>query len=875
MANEKFYLIFSEEPAKRIQINEPINFSEVDFVLERRKNGMGLDVSLSGGSVSFRFTQHRHGKSFEKILYYAHKYGFESDVKLIINLESGAEYIGELDFTMAETNDFDYFECPVIIESQMQVFRRRSETKVDLLSSLSVENEAIEPLVPVNMLLQAKPSLQVSEYEQTTPLIKTYAATGDTFESTKYFQVNPCLNQLRYEINDSYTFFTPSQQVGENPTESHFLVIKSESNLKNIAIDISDIAFSYTTDVDNGGNGYVEFDLELRYGLNFQSATKETLLVTRKTENQSFSFSGNLSKTIPSLSRGESVWIYYRMKVRQSATGIIGTPRFEVFLNMQNMKTKISANSTAYNSIVPCFRVIDVMKQLAKSTANLEVFAPRYDLGGEFYDNVITNGKMMGGNTTDPFYISWDDLEKSINPEHHADSEIQIDKRVFVGIEEDYYTNIESGFFNNTQFSGMLKKPDPLYCLNSFGLKYDHYQSLKENTEANSESTIHGETKFTPFNQRVENERQLSIKWIRDAIMWDVQQRLSTKVSSDTATQDDDKIFVIDTLLNETDQRFTESTSLQHTFGNSQLSLRSNGDVNFLVLGIRENTSFTIEYPDKNAGIYNVVSVFNTELILTKTSGGSISASNDGIRLTKYTYEIKKETIPLINRTDQGFDVVLNLLSKDKYSNLRYSVQRNIRNYWNRFLATVNIYHKDKVLKNTFYKNNGLCETEYNGLRVVEKEDWIPTDPIVTPYMYEDVVFANVDFEKVIAIWNSLRTQRGFIRTIDNNSRVLKLYPIKMSYENKSRQLTISGQEKFEKSYLTIVKQSGIITINGETRLQRLKYDEIALDRDKQVILFDLENQRLYNGIYWDKVSINGAIPETIEILKNWLGLLK
>lgn len=836
MAGEKFYLIFSENPNQRVRINEPINYSEVDFVLERRKNGMGLDVSLSGGSVSFRFTLYRHGKAFEDLLYYAHLYGFESNVKLIIELFNGQEYSGDLDFAMAETNDFNYFECPVIMDAEMQVIKRRSETKVDLFSNLNTDNEFITPLQPTYMLLQAKPSVQSSKW--TNP--------SGAYTGTFAVAVNPAVNLESAGIEDSYTFF---KKIIILPTDEKaiegFKVIEAQANLKNVTISFNGLKmqklFTGTT------NRLVYFKNNI--STNLRSAPDNGTMLSE-------SFSINIGD----LARGESVSICWF---------VIGN----CFVDIESIEIK--AESSAYNSIVPCFHVIDALKQISKSISRLEVNAPRYEPGGDLYGTVITNGKMLGGNITDPFYVSWDDImQKSITPEVNADSEIQIDKRVFVGIEEDFYTNIECGFFNNTQFSGLNRKPNPLYCLNEFGLKYENYQSLKESTEPNSESTIHGETKITPFNKRVENEKVSTIKWIRDAILLDVQQRLSTKVSKDTATQDDDKIFAIDTIPTENDQQFSESTSLQHSFGNNQLSLRSNGDVNFLVLGIRSGTSFTIQYPDKNAGVYEVVSVVNTEIVLTKTSGGSISAANDGIRLTKYTYEIKKETIPLTNRTNQGFNVVLNLISPDRYSNLRYSVQRNIRNYWNRFLATVNIYHKDKVLKNTFYKNNALCETEYAGLRIVEKEDWIPTDPIVTPYMYEDVVFANVDFEKVIMLWNNLRVQRGFIRTIDNNKRVLKLYPIKMSYEVKSRQLTLSGQEKFEKAYLEIVKSSGIITINNETRLRKLTYDAVSLERDNLVILFDLERQRLYNGIYWDKVSINGAIPETKNILKEWLDLL-
>lgn len=845
MAKEKFYLIFSEQPYKRVQINEPINYSSVDFNLDQRDGAMGRDVTLSGGKFSFKFTKHRHGQAFEQILYYVHLYGFEADVKLVIVLEDGTEFIGELDFVSAEDNDFDYFECPVIMESETQIFRRRNDTKVDLFSNVDINGNLITPLVPVNMLLQAKPSIQTSRWEK-NGLSEYQISSGFLL---KVF--NPAQNLIKSEIEDSFTFFEIEKFTnGVSGGIEPFQILNAQSTLRNVKVLIKNV--NATT--FSGSN-------LLRLYICINSTPVKLMDISNgQTIQQDFSYD------IPQLSRGETVSLFWL--VQGSAT-----------LNLDYFE--VTAQSTAYNSIVPCFYVIDALKQIAKSISGLEVYAPRYEFGGDLYGTVITSGKLLGGNTTDPFYVSWEDLfEKSISPENNADSEIQIDKRVFCGIEEDFYTGEECGFFPNTQFSGMSRKPNPMYCNNSFNFKYENYQSLKENVEPNSESTIHGQSILTPYNQKAENGKELSIKWIRDAILLDVQQRLSTKVSKDTATQDDDKIFAIDTIPTENDQQFTESTTLQHTYISNPipllpyLSLKSDGEVNFLVLGIKVGTNFTIEYPDSNAGVYEVVNVFNTELQLFKTSGGGISSANDGVRLTKYTYEIKQATIPLTNRTNQGFAYVNNLLSPERYSNLVYSVERNIRRFWNRFLATINLYHKNLPLKNTYYKNNGKCETEYAGLRITEKEDFIPDDPLVTAYMYEKVIFANVDHSKFIDIQNQIRTKRGFIRTIDNKKRVLKLYPIKMSYENKTRQLTISGQEKFEKEFMAITSENGLITINNETVLRKIYYDPVVLMRDKELILYDAQKQRLYNGVYWNKISINGVLPETIEILKQTLDLL-
>lgn len=834
MAKEKFYLIFSEEPTKKIQINEPIGFSDVDFNCDQKENGFGRDVTFSGGTVKFKFTIYRHDAEFEKILYYAHYYGFEADVKLIIVLEDGSQFIGELDFYTAESNDFNYFDCSVILESSLQIFKRRSETKVDLFASTTIDGEVITPLQPLNMLLKAKPSTQISIWQK--PTLEDVNTASEILP--RYF--NPAQNLIQSDILDSTTFFQTPIFGTLDEAKDAFLMITAQSTLKNVKITMPNLKMNTVTSSSIS---------ELRIYINNEYTTLRQL----NGVEQSF---GDISFNIPSLNRGDKVSMFFIIN-----GGV--TVNFDPIT--------ITAESTAYNTITPTFRLIDVMKQVAKSIAGMEVYAPRYDNGGQFYDNVFTSGKLLGGNITDPFYVSWKDIEDIINPEGLADNEIQIDGRVFQGLYEDFHTGNECFFFDKTQFSSLVRKPNPMYCLNTFNYKYDSYQSLKENTEPNSESTIHGQSINTFFNKKVENSKECTIKGVRDAILLDVQQRLSTKVSKDTATQDDDKIFVIDTIETENDQKFTESTNLQHTFSTLYLSLRSNGDVNFIVLGIKTGTTFTIEYPDPNAGDYNVYSVTNTELQLQRISAGSISSANDGARLTKYTYEIKQETIPLTNRTNEGFTAVTNLISPEKYSNLRYSVQRNIKNYYNQFLATVNLYWNEKPLRNTYYKNNGKCETEYAGLHVIEKEDWIPTDPIVTPYMYEGVVFANVDFSDFIQLQNNIRTQRGFIRTIDHNKRVLKLYPIKMSYENRSRKLTVSGQEKFEKAYLTIVKENGIVTVNNETKLRRLNY---RVEDGNKISLYDLEEYRLYNPVYWDKITINGANAETLEILKSWLDLL-
>lgn len=876
MDNYRFWLIFSDKPTTKRYIDEPINFADADFQLNRNERGMGLDASISGGELKFSFTSQRN-HLLEDILYWFHKDGFEANVKFGFSIPTGEIFSGEIDFYTADTNDFDYIDCSVILDSEKLIFKRRYETKVDLFSSTTIDGEFIEPLQPIPMLLQAKPIEQVSEWQQSNQFIDSLKAQGNILIlKGTLFCINPCQNQIKYGINNSFVFFN-----NQSHNFNDFKLLTAADNLNNLKIKLNGCIGNIdpkSFSIPPISTGKIDFKLMLRWGSfidgttnSYPDSTNKAVLLAKnlKTSDLNYTFDTNIEYTIGSINRGDNVWLSYEFLITPDGSSFSDVIGCDVNLDLKGIV--LTSDSTAYNSTPLTFRLIDVMRYVVKSISGLNLNASRYDSLGEFYDTVLTNGKLLGGNVTDPFYISWEDIEKSIIGEHHADSEIEIDGRVFVGIEKDFFTNEECGFFDNTQFSGLSKKANPVYCLNKFGLKYSKYQSLKENTEPNSGSTIHGETILTPINKKVENSKELTIDWVRDAILLDTQQRLSTKVSDDTATQDDDTVFAIDTIENLTDRTFTETTELNHTWSDPYLFLRSNGDVNFEVIGIKPNTNFQIQAPDKNSGNYNVISVSGSELKLQRISGNTPSTANNGIRLTKYTYEIRNEDYPIINRTNEDFNVVLNLISPDKYSNLRYSVQRNIRNYWNSFLATVNLYHEDEPLKNTYYKNNGKCETEYNGLHITEKEDWIPTDPIMTPIMYESVIFANVDFADYLLLQSQLRTRRGFIRTIDNNNRVLKLYPTKMSYSIKSRELNMSGNEKFERAYMTIVKQNGIITVNDETKLRKLIY---KVEEGNKIVLFDLERQRLYNGVYWDKISINGAYAETLEILKEWLDLL-
>jgi hypothetical protein len=832
MANEKFFFIFGEQPQKKFYIDEPIGYRSVPFILQRQDDGMGLDVSLNGDENRFTLTDQRDHQ-LPEMIYYRDRYGFEANVVFGIIFENGEELLSQIDFQTSTTDDFSYFEFSTITESSKQVFKRHFSTKVDMFSSLGINGEFIEPLVPVNMLLQAKPSIQTSRWE------KTGTEDYEVFVPTPFITaINPGQNLISSEVKDTYTFFDLSVPVGgTSGGVEPFKILTAASNLRNVNLIVKNLKM----ECPSGSNL-----------IRMYVAVGDTTIKLRDITGGGL-INEDVLYDFGQVPRGESLSLFW---IVQGGSKL----NFDYFA--------ITAESTAYNTVTPAFRLIDVMKQIAKSTAGLDIFAPRYNIGGEFYDTVMTNGKMLGGNITDPFYVSWEDLINSVKGEGNGGYEISLNGNVFVGVEDDFYTNIECGVFEDIQFDTLKKDTDAKMAINTFKLNFSNYLSLKENTEPNSGSTIHGESILTLPNTEVEGEREIKIPWIRDAILLDAQQRLSTVVSKDTATQDDDKIFAIDTIETQSDQQFQETTELQHIVNTGFLSLKSNGSVNFLVLGIKPYTTFQILLPDPNVGTYTVSEVFNTEIRLL---GSLPSSSNDGVRLTKYIYEIKQSTIPLTNRTNQGFASVDNLISPEKYSNLRYSVERIIRTRYEKFLAGCNLWRKGKNIINTYYKNNGACITNYNDLVIHEKENFSPTiDPIYTSNWYEGITFANVDFEEFVALCNRLRTYHGYITMKDINRRLLKIYPKKLSYQNDTRSIIIDGNEKFEKAYLTISNENNIILVNNETTVTVLKWDLI----DHKIELFDLERQRLYQGVYWYKCSINNSVAPTLDIFIQWMNLI-
>ena len=874
----RFFLHFLSDNYGRKEIDEPIGFAEVDFTIKQRSDGMARDIALNGDKIDFQFTYMRNHE-LKQLLYYFNKFGFEAKVNLEVDFDNTNKYTCELDFATAQTDDFEYLKIKGLPLSDYQIIKRRRSVKVDLFSDKNVDGDYIAPLVPENILMLSTPLVQTSKWEQTTDYSENLDSTGKDNpkgdDNTNWYYVNTCQSLVEQGVENSSSFFNTTEKTRnrKNPaTTSEFYLVEAKDNLKNININIKNLDLKLTTDVDNGGNGYVSMALLVKYGVDLATATEIVLLNAYEEEHRTFTHVGDFNATIADVKRYEKIWVFFQFKVRQSATNVAGNPRFECFTDIKSGLTiDITAESTSYNSICPSFGLYETVAQVVKSISGMDIIAPRFQIGGDLYGNRLLNGNLLRSIKNKPFNISLEDLEKSF-PEIKFDYEVTPDGKVFFGGETDFYTATEMAYYPNTQFDEMTKELNPLYMVNEFSFVYKNYQSLKENTVAGSADTIHGESRYVLNNKKVENKKNVEVQWTRDTLLIETQRKQSLLIAENTTTQDDDNIFALDTIATTADQSFIEVTELSHNFQvtDNKLVLRTDGVINFTLLGIQTGNAFKIFAPDNNAGDYTVFQIDTSQITLTRVSSGAIGTSNDGIRSTKYQYTIDDAFIPYTNRTNQGIDSIFNLNAGDKYSNLRYSVARNIKNYWNSYLATCNIFWKTVTIKNTWYKNNGECTTSIGGVILKEKDDILPSNPIVTPFMYSDIVFKGVDFIDFINLQNAIRTQRGFIRFIDNNRKVVKVYPMDVEYSLLEKKLTIKGEEKYEPIFMTLVTDPNYILINNETRINSIKYEI----KDEKLFVYDATRQLLYNCVYWFNVSVNGAIPDTKNKLDEWMKLM-
>lgn len=865
MAGEIFKLNFVTNGEGVKVIDEPVGFDAADFTLKQKPKGYARDVSFAGGESEFTFYRMRKHE-FETLVYYYETYGWESEVQLLIETTTGDSIIGNLDFYEAKTDLLEYFTCKVIQQQKEALVKKRHDVKVNLFNDKDLDDNNIVPVETANTLVLSKPTTQSSEWE--TPSAYSYrvfAGFRAVFTTdTSYFTFNPCTKLTKYDIEDSLAFLETDITGGEGA--DNFKIVSLANSASNIKITITNLDFYINAFKEDGGDGYIDFKLELGYGANV-SSNKHVFFSKYIEPDSDYSNTNEYSFEIPSLERNDGIWLYFFAKVRQSKSvaNILASVKGDVAI--KSMDVNISLTSKTYNTVVPSVRLYDAVSQNVKAVSQLPTSFTFAQKGGEMYDQRVLSGNMLRGLIDKPFYFSMKEISEWL-PEINGDYEVS-DEEVYFGRYPDYYRNVESGVFTSVKFDDYEKTFNKRYAINQFNFGYNKYQSQKENEVENTYDVIHGKSEWILGNVFVENKKEPKISFIRDAFMIAETQKKSLEQSDTTATQDDDNIYILDTIENTENLTFEETDFLQHTYDSStgKLTLSNEGNFSWVLLGLAPNETFEILGTDPNAGSYSVFEVTSRKLILTKLGAAGVT---NGERTTTYKYIVSTATAPYKTWTDEGFSLIDNINNGSNFANLRYSVKRNVKRFWNEYLATANLYVK-KAIKNTFYKNNETATLTYEGVTTVESDSFTPTDPILSPNVHKVTVIT--DFATYKRLENSLRSERGYVRIVDRTDFILKLYPTELKYINSAElgELTITGEEKYVTSYINIIDDgSGILVINDEYITTSLNY----VIQNEKFYIFDETQTLLYRPCLWKKITVNGANATSKVELIQWLDLL-
>jgi hypothetical protein len=771
LENTKFYLDFevgvNTGSFQRKEIAEPTLFDSVQFKLKQDSGRYGRDVMFTDSEFEFNPLVEIRGLTheFDLIMQQFKFRGFEANIRFVLEV-SGVEYVlGQLDFATAETDGLKYLKCKVIQDTLQMILKRRSDVKVNLLSDETVDGSPITPLQTEPILLQTLPLLQTSTWE--LPGAITYLG-GDP---ARFY--NPALQITKSQIQNTLSPSSFVVQTSDNDSEflQDYAIIEAVNTLTDGTLKIRNGAWT--------NNNNIGFGIYVRKGIDI--ATSETLF-----SDNSFPFTNNnetdYEATVEniSLKRGEKLFVYFAFQ------GLGGSS-----VNFTSLDIEADFLSLAVASITDGIPLVDAFNYVVKSISGADTDDTR--LVSDFSDQYIFKGTGIRQIKDAPFEISFDDLLKWF-PECNLDYQIQPNGTVFIGTEDDFYTNFESGNLASIPNQTYKEYFNPRLSVNTLSYKYDKFEKGENDLQANALDGFHTELEWLFENRRVENKKDIKIGFIRDAYLLEKIRKENILVSENAPTLNDEDVFVLDTVFKDF-FAFTESFLLNHSFTDSdtKLELFNDNSFNFELLGFEIGMNVGVSVPF--IGLLEVTEINPTSMKFDVVTADS---TNNGIFITTMGWTIENIRT---NRTNEGFNMIQNASSPNGFANMKYSPRRNLIKYYGKQLRSISTYYPAGVLKNTFLKNNSpvfLSFSEggefYSGKQNAEVLLNLLPPARLTPYLVETEVICDwAQFWETII---SVREDNGFVTVQDNNNQDVKIYPTSMMYNWEKFLLTLTGEKK-------------------------------------------------------------------------------
>jgi len=853
-----FFFNFLQSIGK-VQIDEPFGLDATPFVIRQEENRKGRDTLYAGdGDAKFTITKARdkYGFYFEQFLRDSERYYHELQIELIIDLENGTEIVGNVSDVNYNGNDEISF---VVIQKLSEArFKLNYDIHQNLFSGIGMDGTPVVTPTLQQVLVPPKPIIQQSEYKLApfnfNPPVNVLPNEFAILDNGVEF--NPIMQQIEAGVENSLTWITNTADSGEQ-----FQILLAASNLNNVKFRfVTDILYKYRpNEVTDVGDKAGSLGLYIRIGQTFASGVETVVWYngSNQESDMDFQLPNEMEVTIPQIQSTSKVWVYFRVGSQNAAVN-------RIQFSLED-RLYITATSTAIPTVVPCIRYIDAFRYVCQSSSGLNPFAPIFEQGGEFYNQFITNSNLMRLLLDKAFTLSAKDfIEEHIRPEINGDFEIDANNNVFLGLYAEYYRDYLMGQYSLIQgdtgvFETFTRNINPRYALKSIKTGFKNFYAQKESERGNTFDTVHANIEHVLPNELSTNTIDAMAGFIRDPFLIDDMQRKSQDLTNTAATQDDEKIVILDVTTLAAGRNYTLIFELQHTFDdiNNKLILTNIGNFNFESLGMALGGTFQI-IGGANEGIYTISIIEPRVLTLFAAQG----AENIESENTTFKYYIDP-AVTLVLRTNEGFENIEGLADGDNFGNLRFTSKRTLRKYRDQQLATACLPYPNKPIKNTLYVNNPNAITQETGLLPIrEGEDYIPTGAILTPYQY--TLPLSMSLQEFLDLSNTIRTERGYIRTYNTNG-----FPLD-GYIRDAKWLSLSGadfpaderigvvectiEEKYTRYLINIIATNQFVMFNDNVQPTGFTF---SFDDSGYFTFFDSTGKQLYPPVSFERIKVN------------------
>ncbi|GGG29320.1 hypothetical protein GCM10011344_32710 [Dokdonia pacifica] len=771
----KIFLDFISDGHGRVQIAEPVGFDSLNPTLEKDDNRLGIDVFFAGGVLGLEFYANQRividgvelTHQFDRLINNWKTYGAEAEIKFIVEIDGIDKYSGELDFdTGTETDYINFIKCGVLQDTLQAVVKRRSGVKVDLFSDEDLDGNTITPLTTTNVLLKATPERLTSEWVSSNEEIIVNFNVSDPSKIVGFVPF-----PTKFEIQGTKSpFFGISV---ENSDAEKCVFLTAETNLSNVVFNIEDFTYSFSSSSSQN------YELVYRKGVDFSTAEVTTVTIPSGNTDASYEFG------IGKLDRGESFWCYIGT-FAPTPSGLVYT--------LTSVNTSITSISTAIDSITQSFRFIDIMRQVVKSVSGADIVAPRFDVGGEFYNDFTFNGILIRGITDRAFNISIEDIVEQL-AELNGDFQIRPDGTVFFGIYDDFYPDNEIADLTSQPFTSYRNKLSPKASYNQIVYKYKNYEKGRNEDAQNSLEGIHTECQMLLPNIRNHDIIEVEVPFSRDPFLIEKIRLQGIQVSDNTAKEDDDDFFMIDVYEETSAISKSEGMVVNMVVINTTvLELSNDGSFSFNLLGGTVNDQVSIT--GENNGNYIIVG-FSPQTISLAPVTPTPNPTFTGVTRIVLNYNVTATN--LVTATNQDFDFISGTTDPTGFANMRYSTKQNIINRYGKHLKTSCQRHPTGVIKNIVYRHNGEFQSRRTGSAVTITEDQdIDVNTLPTAILKDTYTITQVqmDIEQAFDIIYEQQMMGGWLKVLNPLQEIEKIHATNLEYDVVTGLMSIEGDER-------------------------------------------------------------------------------